>query len=115
MSNGCTQTSPAGQFRYREIPGGWVGAWINTACATWSDAALGSSPPSFPAWAAGHWEDVFIEGSTLVLQDGTNFRTYSSQVGFASIVISLVHLLLQCVKQSPKNPERFLIYARTQW
>merc|ERR1719319_861311 len=53
---------------------------------------------SFPAWAEGHWEDMFIEGSTLVFKDRLNFRTYSSQ----------------CVKQSPKNPERFLIYARTQ-
>jgi len=53
---------------------------------------------SFPAWAEGHWEDVFVDSSTLVFKDRINFKTYSSK----------------CVKRSPKNPERFLIYARTQ-
>jgi len=39
-----------------------------------------------------------VDSSTLVIKDQINFKTYSSK----------------CVQQSPKNPERFLIFARTQ-
>ena len=36
--------------------------------------------PSFPTWAEGHWEDVFVDSSTLVIKDQINFKTYSSKV-----------------------------------
>ena len=35
---------------------------------------------SFPTWAEGHWEDVFVDSSTLVFKDRINFKTYSSKV-----------------------------------
>jgi hypothetical protein len=37
-------------------------------------------PSSFPSWAGGHWEDIFIEGATIVFKDRIDFRTYSGKV-----------------------------------
>ena len=52
---------------------------------------------SFPSWAQGKWEHIHVQGSTMLLKDHRNFKTYT-----AKMVANSAH------------PERFLVYARTQ-
>ncbi|XP_023327677.1 uncharacterized protein LOC111700851 [Eurytemora carolleeae] len=52
----------------------------------------------FPDWIQGSWEHVDFQGDTMVYKDHRNFKTYTGK----------------CIPHSSGDPERFLVYTRTQ-
>ena len=77
---------------------------------------------SFPTWAEGHWEDVFVDSSTLVFKDRINFKTYSSKVGVTlrhvpDMGISCLSVCAAVAKESRKIPHlcKDTVVSSNQW